>query len=75
MFGDLFFIWAGLAVLYQSEPIYEGRLKVILLLQVSSHEFEPTFVILVLICRILPDQPKLKQITKPLTRNKHLSLL
>jgi hypothetical protein len=25
--------------------------------------------------RVLPDQPKLKQIAKPLTRNKHLSLL
>jgi hypothetical protein len=25
--------------------VYEGRLKVILLLQVSSHEFEPTFFI------------------------------
>jgi hypothetical protein len=25
--------------------VYEGRLKVILLLQVSIHEFEPTFII------------------------------
>ena len=41
--------------LYKAET---GRLKVILLLQVSSHEFEPTFIILVLICKILPDQPK-----------------
>ena len=31
--------------LYQSEPLYEGKLKVILLLQVSSHDFEPTFII------------------------------
>ena len=29
---------------YQSEPIYEGMLTVILLLQVSSHDFEPTFL-------------------------------
>ena len=27
------------------EQVYEGRLKVILLLQVSSHDFEPTFSI------------------------------
>jgi hypothetical protein len=44
--------------LYKAETAYEGRLKVILLLQVSSHDFEPTYVILVLIFRILPDQPK-----------------
>ena len=43
---------------YQSEPIYEGVIKVILLLQVSSHNFEPTFIILVLIGRVLPDQSK-----------------
>ena len=30
----------------------------ILLLQVSSHDFEPTSIILVLICRILPAQIK-----------------
>ena len=42
----------------KAETMYEGRLKVILLLQVSSCDFEPTFIILVLICRILPDQPK-----------------
>ena len=41
-----------------AEPVYAGRLKVILLLQVSSHNFEPTFIILVLICRRLADQPK-----------------
>ena len=29
---------------------------------------------MVLICRLLPDHPKWKQITKPLTYNKHLSL-
>ena len=38
--------------------VYEVKLKVILLLQVLSHDFEPTFIILVMICRILPDQPK-----------------
>ena len=26
--------------LFKAEPVYEGRLKVILLLQVSSHDFE-----------------------------------
>ena len=31
--------------LFKAEPVYEGRLKVILLLQVSSHDFEPTFII------------------------------
>ena len=31
--------------LFKAEPVYEGRLKVILLLQVSSHGFEPTFII------------------------------
>ena len=31
---------------------------VILQLQVSSHYFEPTFIIFVLICRTLLDQPK-----------------
>ena len=61
--------------IYKAETVYEGRLKVIILLQVSSHDFEPTFIILVLICRILPDQPKYKQITKPLIHNQHLSLL
>ena len=43
--------------------------------QVSSYDFEPTFIICFVIRRVLPDQPKYKQITKPLTRNKHLSLL
>ena len=63
--------------------MYEGRLKVmlkvmlkvILLLQVSSHDFEPTFIIFCLNWRILPDQPNKKQNNKPLTCNKHLSLL
>ena len=31
--------------LFKAEPVYEGRLKVILLLQVSSHDFEPKFII------------------------------
>ena len=31
--------------LFKAEPVYEGRFKVILLLQVSSHDFEPTFII------------------------------
>ena len=44
--------------LYKAETVYERRLNIILLLQVSSHDFEPTFIILVLICRILPDQHK-----------------
>ena len=30
----------------KADPVYEGRLKVILLLQVSNHDFEPTFIIL-----------------------------
>ena len=34
-------IWLSL---FKAEPVYEGRLKVILLMQVSSHDFEPTFV-------------------------------
>ena len=38
--------------------MYKGRLKVILLLQVSCHEFEPTFIIFRLNWRVLPDQPK-----------------
>ena len=46
--------------LFKAEPVYEGRLKVILLLQVSSHDFEPNFIIFVLIGRVLPDQPKEK---------------
>ena len=44
--------------LFKAEPVYEGRLKVILLLQASSHDFEPTFIIFCLNWRILPDQPK-----------------
>ena len=36
---------------YKAETVYEGGLKVILLLQVSSHDLEPTFIVLVLICR------------------------
>ena len=31
--------------LFKTEPLYEGRPKVILPLQVSSHDFEPTFII------------------------------
>ena len=54
---------------------YEGRLKVILLLQVSSHDFEPTFIIFCLNWRIIPEQPKWKQNTKPVICNKHLILL
>ena len=50
-------------------------MSTVILLKVSSHDFEPTFIILVLIYRILPDQPKWKQITKSLTHNKHLSLI
>ena len=29
--------------LFKAEPVYESKLKVILLLQVSRHDFEPTF--------------------------------
>ena len=43
---------------YKAEALYEGRLKVILQLQVISHFFEPTFIILILICKTLPDQSK-----------------
>ena len=57
------------------ETVYAGRLKVILLLQKGSYDFEPTWIILFLICRVLPDQPERKEITKPLTNNKYLSLL
>ena len=42
--------------LFKGEPVYEGRLKVILL-QVSSYDFEPTFIICLVIRRVLPDQP------------------
>ena len=31
----------------KAETVYEGRLKVILLLQVSSHDFKHTFIIFV----------------------------
>ena len=48
----------NLALSTNLEPIYEGRLKVILLLEVSSHDIEPIFIILVMIGRELPDQPK-----------------
>ena len=40
---------------YKAEALYKGRLKVILQLQVSSHDFEPTFIILILICRTPTD--------------------
>ena len=54
--------------------MYEVRLKIILLLQVSSHDFEPTFIILVLIGRTArPAQIKTNH--NPLTSNKHVSLL
>ena len=43
---------------FKAEPVYEGGLKGILLLQVNSHDFEPTFIIFCLNWRILPDQPK-----------------
>ena len=35
--------------------MYEDRFKIILLQQVSSHDFEPTFNILVLIGRVKPE--------------------
>ena len=34
------------------------RLKLLLLLQVSSYDYEPTFIICFVIRRVLPDQPK-----------------
>ena len=43
---------------YKAETEYEGRLKVVLLLQVRIHDFVPTFIILVLIGKILSDQLK-----------------
>ena len=55
--------------------LYYRYAQSLLLLQVSSYDFEPTFIICFVIRRVPPDQPKWKQITKPLTRNKHLSLL
>ena len=51
-------LWKFSSLSTKQKHIYEGRLKVILQLQVSSHYFEPTFIILVLICRTLPDHPK-----------------
>ena len=39
--------------LFKAEPVYEGRLKVILLLQVSSDDFEPTFIIFCHVTSIL----------------------
>jgi hypothetical protein len=44
--------------LYPAETVYEGSLKIISMLQVSSHAFEPTFIILVPIGRKLSDQLK-----------------
>ena len=32
--------------------MYKGRLKVVLQLQVSSHYFEATFIILILVCKV-----------------------
>ena len=60
--------------LCQSEPIYEGRLKFILLLQVAMTLNLPLFYWFWLVeyCQTSPNK---KQITKPLTRNKNLSLL
>ena len=37
--------YKNLALSSKPEPVYEGKLKVILLLQLSSHDFEPTFII------------------------------
>ena len=37
--------------LFKAEPEYEGRPKALLLLQVSSHDFEPTFIIFCLNCQ------------------------
>ena len=49
--------------LYKAETVYAGRLKVIFLM----NEFEPTYIMLFLICGKLPKRPK--------TVNKHPNLL
>ena len=49
--------------------MYESRLKGILLLQVISRDFEPTFIWFVEYCQTSPNE------NNPLTCNKHLSLL
>ena len=38
--------------LFKAKPVYEGRLKVILLLQVSSRDFEPTYLYYILAERL-----------------------
>ena len=43
--------------LFRAEPVYEGRVKVILLLQVTSHDFESSFIIFCLNWRILQTGP------------------
>ena len=57
--------------------MYEGRLKVISLLQVSSHDFEPTFIIFCLnwriSCQTRPNKNKSPNLWH--VSNKHLSLL
>ena len=39
-----------ISFLFKPEPLYEDMLKVLITLQVSSHEFESTFVINLMRC-------------------------
>ena len=41
----VFFIWAGLAILFYSEKYNEGRFKVIAYLLAAVISFEPTYII------------------------------
>ena len=52
--------YKNLALANKAKTVREGRLKVILLQQVSSDDFEPTFIILVLIlyCQTIPNKNK-----------------
>ena len=46
-YSKLRYLLQKFSSLFKAEPVYEeGRLNVILLLQVSSHDFEPTLCIL-----------------------------
>jgi hypothetical protein len=66
-----------LSSLFKAEPVYEGKLKVTLLLEVSSIVMTLNLPLLyfVWIEEYCQTCPKEKKITKALTRNKHLSLL
>ena len=53
------FLWNGKKIqqtkIIKAELVYEGRLKVTLLLQVNSHDFEPNFIVFCLNWRIMQD--------------------